>query len=56
MYTAEQIIDYIVSTLDSIEVKGTANMYKIIGCVEALKELRKGISAKEETDQEDGGE
>ena len=53
MYTEAELIDYLISTLNTVSVTGTANMSKILGCVEALKEIKKNLNKPDEP-KEDG--
>jgi hypothetical protein len=53
MYTEEELIDYIISSLNTVSVIGTANMSKILGCVEALKEIKKNLNNPDKP-KEDG--
>lgn len=46
------ILQTIVLTLEDIEVHGSENMSKLLGCIQALNEL---INQQEQTEQEDGG-
>lgn len=47
------ILETIVLTLEDIEVKGSGNMSKLLGCIQALKEI---INQQESApNEEDGG-
>ena len=47
------ILQTIVLTLEDIEVKGSDNMSKLLGCIQALKEI---INQQESAPNEDGEE
>lgn len=51
MYTTEQLITYLIGTLETIPVTGTDNMSKMIGCVEALKEIKKNLNKPDEPEE-----
>lgn len=52
-----EIITYIIRTLETIEVKGSDNMSKMLGCIAALKDIQeKAMKEKEESSQEGEGE
>ena len=46
------ILQAIALTLEDVEVHGSENMSKLLGCIQALNEL---INQQEQTEQEDGG-
>ena len=47
-----ELLQQIIFTLEDIEVHGSENMSKLLGCIQALNEL---INQQEQTEQEDGG-
>lgn len=46
-----ELIQQIINTLNTIEVKGKDNMSKLLGCIYALEEI---IQNSEQTHKEDG--
>ena len=48
----EQKLVLIINTLNQIELRGYSNMNKMLGCIQALEEILKGI--KEEGKEDNG--
>ena len=43
-----EIITYIIRTLETIEVKGSDNMSKMLGCIAALKDMQERSKKEQE--------
>lgn len=46
------VIQIVINTLDSVEVRGKDNMSKLLGCIQALEKIIE--QARNETQSEDG--
>lgn len=47
------MLEYIIRTLESIEVHGKDNLSKMLGCINALEELQNQMQPKAETETEE---
>lgn len=58
MFSANEIVDYVIATLDDISISGANNMRKLLGCIEALKEMKRVLEKGEEAKapEEEGGD
>lgn len=48
-----KLIKMVISTLDSIEVKGRDNLDKLLGCINALEEVVRGAEIQNKPDKEE---
>lgn len=51
MHSNEQLINAVIVTLETIPVSGSDNMKKMLGSIEALKQLKDNLQGGEETSE-----
>ena len=56
MYDTQTMIGSIIVDLNKVEVRGVENMALLIGCVQRLGALQKGLAEEERRRHEDHGE
>lgn len=51
MHSNEEIINAVLATLETIPVNGSDNLRKMLGSIEALKQLKDNLQGGEETSE-----